>query len=60
MIIEDLGPNNDLELAYNLFSEAATHNESRALNGLGKMHLKGLFVPKDVKKALQNFKSKNL
>jgi TPR repeat protein len=42
--------------AFRLFTEAAAYNDSRALNGLGYMHLNGIATPKNLKKALTYFK----
>lgn len=40
-----------------LFREAAIYNESRGFNGLGYMYMNGLYVEKNVEKAVYYFKS---
>jgi TPR repeat protein len=40
-----------------LFREAAVYNESRGFNGIGYMYMNGLYVEKDVEKAVYYFKS---
>jgi len=55
MIVEGIGPHNDMSYAFKLFEEAAQYNDSRGLNGLGYMYLNGLTVKKDVKMALKYF-----
>jgi TPR repeat protein len=57
MIIDGIAPTNDINLAFSLFEESASHNDSRGLNGLGYMYLNGFGVQKDVKKALKYFLS---
>jgi TPR repeat protein len=42
MILEGLAPEKDMSIALKLFTEAASHNESRALNGLGYMQYHGI------------------
>jgi hypothetical protein len=57
MIVEGIAPHIDINLAFRLFEESASHNDSRGLNGLGYMYLNGLGVQKDVRKALKLFLS---
>lgn len=42
MIVEGIAPVNDMDLAFQLFSDSAAQNDSRGLNGLGYMYLNGL------------------
>ena len=48
MIIEGIAPNQNKSFALELFNEASIHNDSRALNGLGYMHLNGIATPKNM------------
>ena len=56
MIVEGIGPEEDLNFAFKLFRECSYYNDSRCLNGLGYMYLNGLGgTEKNIKKALINF-----
>lgn len=57
MIIEGIAPNQNKSFALELFNEASIHNDSRALNGLGYMHLNGIATPKNMILAQQYFRS---